>query len=354
MASDHFIVTLQTLFGDKSTEIDCTPNTTIQQLINKFHETYRDNKRKSYLKKLDSLEELTGTLGENNITGDTTLIVVYREKESDISDIIKCINPNPIAEKLHHFIEDHPPLFGFKAVKGEQVLQREIDCTTIVTEHNNWTINTECLFFLTTTRNSDSEIWVSDEIKMPPPNKKDAPYVGPIKYISGFEAFKRTPMTYTYSETQHDDREREVEPQTLRYQHMTSIKGTLDSIVLQISNKNVSAKSKPKSKSNNTPNNEKLKPMTYYQREFQIYVILKGPIEICDPDGTVKYSSDDLTARCRVMYDSIMICNSTNDINQQRFNKLKINQGGKRTKRTCTKRTYKKRKAHRRTHKKRA
>jgi len=246
--------------------------------------------------------------------------------------------PDPIAEKLHHFIEDHPPLFPFKAVKKEQFLQSQIDCTELVTEHNNWNINEESTFVLTTTRNPHSEIWVSDVIEMPAPNKKDAPYVGPIKYISGFEALKGMPMAYTYSETQHDDREREVVPQTLRYQDMESIKGRLDKIVLEIGNKK-------------QPQDEE----AGYKREFELYVILKGPIEICDPRGTVKYSSEDPTATCRVTYDSIKTCDPESDENQKKVNTRNVSQGGRRAKRTKrTKRSKNKRKMIRRTHKKRA
>ena len=87
-----------------------------------------------------------------------------------------------------------------------------------------------------------------------------------------------------------------------------------------------------------------------YKRQFEICVILKGPIEICEPNGTVKYSSDDPTALCRVQYDSIMTCNPQGELNIP--NK---SQGGRRAKQTKrTKRSKNKRKTIRRTHKKRA
>ena len=329
MASDHFKVTVSDMTG-RRVLVDCTPNKPISDLLNKFRVILPPMQKRQVIALMkDDLSrvDLSGTVGTNNISGGDNLEAFYM-------GILSCINPNPIAEKLHHFIVHNKKQFPFKAVKGTQILPSKIDCTELVAEHNNWNVNEESTFILTTTRNPRSEIWVSDVTEMPG-------YKGPIKYISGFEAFKGTAMAYTYSEAQHDDREREVQPQTLRYQDMESIKGRLDKIVLEIGNKK-------------QPEDED----AVYHREFELYVILKGPIEICDPRGTVKYSSDDPTATCRIIYDSIKTCDTNSDENQKKVNTRNVSQGGRRAKQTTqtkrTKRSKNKRKTIRRTHKKRA
>jgi hypothetical protein len=324
MASDQFKVTVSDMRG-RRVPVDCTPNTPISDLLNKFRVILPSMQKRQVIALMkDDLSrvDLSGTVGTNNISGGDNLEAFYM-------GILSCINPDPIAEKLHHFIVHNKQRFPFKAVMKEQFLP-EIDCTELVAEHNNWNVNEESTFILTTTRNPRSEIWVSDVITM-------SGYKGPIKYISGFEVLKGMPMTYTYSETQHDDREHEVEPQTLRYQDMESIKGRLDKIVLKIGNKKQSQDED-----------------AGYHREFELYVILKGPIEICDPRGTVKYSSDDPTATCRITYDSIKTCDTNSDENQKKVNTRNVSQGGRRAKQTKrTKRSKNKRKMIRRTHKKR-
>jgi hypothetical protein len=327
MASDHFDVTVRDLAGHSVT-VDCTPDTPISHLINKFRERlpYIENKRKFILTKKGSPDELTGTLRDNDITGiindEIILFVVYTGWGPDM---IKCINREPIIEKLHHWIEDK---IKFKAGKIP-AHKDNIDCTALVTEHNNWTVDTECLFFLTMNQPSEFKTWESESIIMPAPNKKDDPYVGPIEYQSGMDYKKRTHahMYYYYS------KKLDAERQMLIPKNMAHIRGTLYKIIINITNKKDSS--------------------TGYKREFEIYVVLKGPIEIYEPDGTVKYSSDDPTALCLVQYDSIMMCNSKGELNIPNNS-----QGGRRAKQTKrtkrTKRSKNKRKMIRRTHKKRA
>lgn len=332
MASDQFEVTMHSMTGHSVTVDKCTPDTTISHLIKKFRESLsdRDNKRKFVLSKIDPPGELTGTLGDNDITSDTTLeaLFVGAEMGSYEKDIIKCVNPESITGKLHNWIET-TKIYGKKifprAITGsKQIFKENIDCTELVTEHNHWRTGEECVFFLTMTRPDHFKEWQSDSSEM-------KGYNGPIDYKSGIEfkskeLKKRSPpMYYEYSNSL------DAERHELLPENMSSIQGTLHKIKIKIGLE------------------KQDRIGVDYKREFQIYVILKGPITIYNPNGTVKYSSQDPQATCRVQYDSIMLCNSQGANSQGQFNTLNINQGGRRAKRT-----QKKRKAHRRTHKKRA
>ena len=324
MASDHFDVTVRDLKGNSVT-VDCTPDTPISYLINKFRERlpHIENKRKFILTKNGSPDELTGTLRDNDITGKiNSEIILFAVYTGWGPDMIKCINREPITEKLHHLIEDK---IKFKA--GTRPAHKEnIDCTALVTEHNNWTVDTECLFFLTTNQPSEFKTWKSESITMHAPDKKVGPYVGPIEYQSGIDYKIKTHSHMNYYYSKKLDAERKM----LIPKNMAHIRGTLSKIIINITNK----KDSP----------------TGYKREFEIYVVLKGPIEIYEPDGTVKYSSDDPTASCLVQYDSIMMCNPQGELNIPNNS-----QGGRRAKQTKrTKRSKNKRKTIRRTHKKRA
>lgn len=328
MASNHFEVTIRSMTG-LSVTVDCTPETTISDLIEKFRERLsdRDNKRTIVLSKLDPPGELNGTLGDNNITSETTLEVLFTgpEMRNYENDIIKCVNPEPITGKLHDWIEN-TKIHGKKiltAVKKAQ-FKENIDCTDLVTEHNNWRTGEECVFFLTMTRPEHFKEWQSDSSTM-------KGYTGPIDYQSGIKFKSKElkeispPMYYQYYNSLG----------AIRHDHlpddMSSIRGTLHNIKINIGNE------------------KQDRIGVEYKREFQIYVILNGPITIYNPDGKITYSSNDPQATCRVLYDSIMLCNSQGANSQGKFNTLNINRGGKRAKRT-----QKKRKAHRRTHKKRA
>ena len=335
---------MHSMSGRSVTVDECTPQTTISELIKKLRERLsdRDNKRTIVLLKNDTFEELTGTtLGDNDITSATELQVIFKDPEMGNyeEDKVKCVNPEPITEKLHNWIET-TKIHGrkiFPTAVLKQTSKEEIDCTELVTEHNHWKTGEKCIFFLQMTRTEHFKEWRSDSSTM-------KGYNGTIQYKSGIELKSQRPNRKPLPPPIHYQyfNSREAERQELLPANMSSIEGILHKIEIDIDLENLQT-------------NE-----IKYKREFQIYVILKGPITIRDRDGAIKHSSQDPEAKCRVQYDNIKLCNSKSNKNQEIWNTFNASLpdaslpdasllGGRRAKRT-----QKKRKAHRRTHKKRA
>ena len=302
--------------GGQTVKVQCTPDTPVSYLIDKFRDNISPFYKKHSILLFNETSPLKsngtpkpldvmGTLKSNGIEHQAELFAKY-------NGIITCIDHEPIAQHLHPWIEGMTEFkFArpFKVAKGPT--ERIDDCTDLLTTLNNWNKGEEYVFFLTETRSPHFKAWSSERSEM-------GRYEGSIDYISGLSKRNDLPMYYEYYPT----RIKHQAPST----NMVSIRGTLDKITINIT----------QSKQSNAA--------AEYNREFEIYVNLKGPIEIRKANGMIEYSSNEPDAVCNVPYDSIMMCNS-----QGQLNIPKQSLGG-----TRTKRTHKKRKAHRRTHKKRA
>ena len=319
MASDSFSVVMRDL-GDRRITVECTSDTPISHLINTFREGFSSmHKRKEIVLVREDYSQinLSGTVGDNEISDGDELVVVY-------NGVLSCINPEPIAETLHRWIEHKDSTFKFKHDKRRAYRPFQ-ECTDLLTEYNNWTKDAQYIFFLTEHPQFD-DIYTF--------NSTMNGYNGPIDYAS-----KKPDSTLTY-----DIKYMPAPYRLPLIKDMSSIRGTLNDIIIEVIQTPVE-----KSESNNKKSESKPE-FIKYKREFKIYVILLGPIEICNSKGTVIYSSNDPEIECHVPYDNILMCNSRGELNIPNNS-----QGGRRAKRTKrTKRSKNKRKTIRRTHKKRA
>lgn len=333
MASEQFTVVVRDIGGRRIT-IECTSDTPISHLINTFRKGVSSmHKRKEIVLMRDdySLINLSGTVGDNEIHDGDELVVVYK-------GILSCINPQPISETLHHWIEHTDSTFKFKHDKRRAYRPFQ-ECTDLLTEYNNWTKDEQYIFFLTERPQFD-DIYTFDSTMNG--------YNGPIDYAS-----KKSDSTLT------NDIKYNPTPDILpQMGNMSSIRGTLNDIIIEVIQTPIFQIPITQNKQTNNEKSESKPEFIKYIREFKIYVILIGPIEICNSKGTIIYSSNDLEIECQIPYDNILMCNSQGMLNIPNNNQGILNipnnsQGGRRTKRTKhTKRSKNKRKTTRRTHKK--
>ena len=335
MASDRFQVYIKDLAGQSFTVEECTPDMPVSDLISQF----RDNISPMYKRQIillfkddgSSVEldgtstplNVMGTLKSNGIEHDTKLFAIYKFW-------VSCINPEPIPEPnpelipkpivghLHHWIENNinkfKPKFDPKKVSQ---LGREVDCTDFFKQYNKWD-NGKHSFFLTSAQmpqfnNIDT---VETNTHTNEPN-----LIGYKSDLSGTLAYIK------YSPNQLGQLTRELMANNI------FVRGNLHKVKLII-------------------NQKKGTQGRTLDRGFEIYVILKGPIEICRPNGDIQYSSNNPDAECKIPYDYIEMCSEPAE-----FYMSNNTQGGRRVKRLkrtpSTKRTQKKIKT-RHTHKKRS
>jgi hypothetical protein len=282
-----FQVTLFDLPGHTIT-IPSTPNTLVSTLAEQFREVSPIKDKRIILTREEGPLK-RGTLGENGIQSTITLLVLYGENTA-------CIYPEPIAPHLHEWIKEGlefvEPLENAPGYKTHTA-----DCTDLIAEYNEWTIGKEYLFFL-----------------------KAAPLQGPMSLYS--DLFDRT-IRYVPSIGPDSRLNITLYPNgipselhdTMRMSPFSSVRGTLDKIKLRLTKRRVGEE---------------------YVFRYQFLVFLQGPIEIRDPQGTLLQSLDAQTV-CMMKYDQIVVCDETGQP------VLPAIQGGKRSKRSKTKRSNTKR-----------
>ena len=325
MASDHFQVHIKDLAG-QSVTVQCTSDTPVSYLISQF----RDNISPMYkrhlillLKDDRSEVELNGTLKSNGIEHDTNLFAIYKFW-------VSCINPEPIAGHLHHWIENNirtfKPKFNPK-IPPPPTWVKTADCTDFFKQYNKWE-NGKHSFFLTAAQMGQFDMITTVE------SITDNIELISIGYKSELSKPLKSKSNKTSAYVEQTSAYVEYRPNELGQltrQLMANdifVRGNLDRVQITI-------------------NQKKGTQGRTFDRGFEIYVILKGPIEICKPNGDIQYSSNNSDAECKIPYDYIEMCSSPAE-----FYMSNNTQGGRRVKRT--KRTQKKRKTQRRTHKKRA
>lgn len=298
-----FQVTLRDLLGHTIT-IPSTPNTIVFFLIKQFREVIPiKNKRIILTSEKGPLKR--GTLGKNGIRDTITLMVVYDKNTA-------CIQPEPIALYLHEWIDYEFIIFEKPLENDPKEMTHHADCTDLIAEHNGWIKDQEYLFFLTA-----------------------APLQDPMSFLS--EQFERTiryePLTDRDSPLNimlfPDGVGEDPTQELMRLTPFSSVRGTLHRITLKIN---------------------KTREERDYVFKYQFYVILQGPIEIRDPQGTLLLSLD-AHARYMIRYDQIVRCDEMeqpdipdktilNAVHNEVHNEVQDNpQGGKRSTSKKTKKT---------------
>jgi len=325
--SKRFHVHIKDL-GGQSITITCTHDTPVSYLIDQFRQKVSSIYKTQliFLFKEDEpiLEpngtlkpplDVTKTLKNERITRETRLFAIYKW--------ISCMNPEPIAEYLHQWIENNTKEFTpkFNPIKATAKTARHphANITTFLAKHNKWDVGEEHLFYLTNTQipyfnkiqriESTTIGYVSDVSKMT------------SRKVEGIDVDNYPSDTYVdYYPNGVNGRMDQLAPNNI------SIQGTLDRIEINIKQ---TATEQPRT----------------FIRSFKMYVILKGPIEIETVNifhKSKKYTSDHPDAMVKIPYDFITMCSP---VEQNVHNN---SHGGKRR----TKRTQKKRNIRQRTYKK--
>ena len=255
-----FHVTLQDLSFHRLTVLS-TPNTHVASLIEQFREvapSYTKNQRIILMREDGPLRR--GTLGENGIREDITLIVAYGENTA-------CIHPEPIAPYLYEWIEE---VIEFdEPILKSRPKTYHADCTDLLAEHNEWTIGEEYRFFLTDAPPRVQRSFPSDRFEEN----------GIVHYVPSVGPDFPLNITLYPQGIPSDSHE------TMRLDPFSSVKGTLDRIKLRVI----------------------IKPIhDDYECKYQFNVFLKGPIEIRDDLGTIIASFDE--AVCMMKYDQMVRC----------------------------------------------
>ena len=371
MASDRFQVDIKDLAGQSAT-VQCTPDTPVSYLISQF----RDNISPMYKRhvillfkddgsavKLDGTYtplDVMGTLKSNGIEHNTKLFAIYKFW-------VSCINPEPFVGHLHDWIENNINKF-----KSASASVRVADCTDFFKQYNKWGSlpgddekeeasaleaagrdkaaraaakkaaaeerrlreNGKHSFFLTNTQMHQFDKIVVVETNTHTNEPIKIGYKSELSKIPGPKLsktlrskFSELPAYVEYNPKQLGHSTRGLIPNNI------FVRGILDKVEITI-------------------NQKKGTQGRTLDRGFKIYVILKGPIEICAPNGDIQHSSNNPDAECHIPYDYIEMCSSPAE-----FYMSNNTQGGGRVKRTKrskrSKRTQKKRKTRRQTHKKR-
>ena len=304
-----FEVTLHDLAGNTIT-IPSTPNKSIASLIEQFRETANIpliNKRQ----KIVLIKEgapLEGTLGENGIQKETTLLVAYQGK-------ISCIDPDLILY-LHEWINRGFILFYDPTrydPTQEPVPMAHIplphrpktyhaDCNDLFEELNDWTIGEEYLFFLT---------------PAPPQEPMSFPFHDTMAhYVPSVGPLNITLYPHGVHSASHD---------TMSLRPFSSVRGTLHGIKLYMTIKR-------SSKQNRSTKDD-------YECKYQFRVYLQGPIEIRDERGIIASLGEE--ALCMMKYDHIVACDDTGQPEipyempyEVPYEAKNRNQGGRRSKRS--------------------
>jgi len=260
MNTPTFHVTLLDLSFHRLT-VPSTPNTHVASLIEQFREVApSDTKNQRILLMREDGPLRRGTLGENGIREDITLIVAYGENTA-------CIHPEPIAPYLYEWIEEVID-FDEPILKSQRPKTYHADCTELLAEHNEWTIGEEYRFFLTDAPPRVQRSFPSDRFEEN----------GIVHYVPSVGP--DFPLNITlYPEGIPSDSHN-----LMRLDPFSSVKGTLHSIKLRVTIK---------------PTHDD------YECKYQFNVFLKGPIEIRDR-GVIASVGEE--AICMMKYDQMVRC----------------------------------------------
>ena len=308
----------------------CTADTLVSSLIEQFRqEARRKNgsrppknmaRQEIFLVRagnIDGTRLEMGTLRSNGIEANIDLAVYYKGEAA-------CIKPELLAQQLHQWIEGGNIEFNtpFQPV-NEHTVHTARNGLALLAEYNGWTRGTQYIFFLTNTQLPslrEPTTFTSDTMEEN----------GTINYISLVSQFNIPLMVAYYPNgMQHLNNNIEVT-------NYSSIRGTLEDIRIFIDQEK---ENKPSANHND--------PHEGYKRNYVINIILRGPIEIRNPNGTIKASFDDPNGMGSINYETILMCGDHGQPNIPNRGNLA---GGRRSKRT--KRSQKKRKT-RRTRRKR-
>jgi hypothetical protein len=315
-----FQVTLFDLSGHTIT-IPSTPDMLVSTLIEHFRKVSPNNsKNKKIILTGEKGPLKKRTLGENGIHGEITLMAIY----GSYGENIACINPEPIAPYLHEWIECRDITFPepLQAVDRYKTYHSN-DCTNILAPHNGWKKGKEYLFFVTDTpqhpldpvsfpsdllnkdgketdgketdgketdgKKTDGDIWYESYIGrivdhfpldimlyphgLPNGMGEDVPH--------GIGA----DVPHGIGEDVPNGMGADVLYEQKRLPNFSSVRGTLDAITLHLTTRK--------------------RANVVFRYKFM--VMLRGPIEIRDPQGTLLRSLD-ADARCSIKYDHIVMC----------------------------------------------
>jgi len=297
-APSEFNVTLFDLSGHTIT-IPSTPDMLVSTLIEQFRKVSPNNiKNKKIILTGEKGPLKKRTLGENGIHGEITLMAIY----GSYGENIACINPEPIAPYLHEWIEYGDITFPepLQAVDRYKTYHSN-DCTNILAPHNGWEKDKEYLFFVTDTPQHPLDpVSFPSDLLTKDGNIRYESYIGRI-----FDHFPLDIMLYPHGVGE------DVLYEKKRLPNFSSVRGTLDAITLHL-----------------TTIKRANVVFTY-----KFMVMLRGPIEIRDPQGTLLRSLD-ADARCSIKYDHIVMCDH--------MEQPVLPQGGKRSTRSRKSRKSKK------------
>jgi len=264
MSASTFEVTLRDLSDGYMIIEDCTPNTPVSTLIEKFLPVAPiENKKQRIILTRDGPPLERGTLGENGVRKEILLLVAYAEN-------MACIHPDPIAPYLHDLIEEEMIEFVGPLENAPERKTHTADCTELLAGHNGWTEGEEYLFFVTDLDPLEPMSFLSDQFETM------------IHYVPFTDRYSPLNIILFPNGVGEDSTQ---EP--MRLPSFSSVKGTFHAIKLRITKKRERGE---------------------YTFKYQFHVILQGPIEFRDPYGALLRSLD-AEARCMIRYDQIVRCN---------------------------------------------
>jgi hypothetical protein len=303
----------------------CTAETLVSSLIEQFRqEAHKENglrypetskRQEIFLVRagnIDGTRLEMGTLRSNGIEANIDLAVFYKGE-------IACIKPEPIAQQLHQWIQGGNIEFStpFEPV-DRHTFHIGRNGLAPLAEYNGWTRGTQYVFFLTNAQLPSFNAPITFTSNTMEEN-------GDINYISIASQFK-LPLTVAYYPNGMQSLNNNID-----VTDYSSIRGTLEDVQIDISQKK-----------GNKPSAIHKYSLEGYTREYIINVILRGPIEIRNADGTIKASFDDPNGMGSIQYETILMCGDHGQPNIPNRGNLA---GGRRTKRS--KRSQKKRKTRR-------
>jgi hypothetical protein len=324
----------------------CHNDTSVSYVIEQLRQRLSNIKKRQGITLMmnASLLEPTDTLGDKGIVDGTNLFITYLS-------ILACIRPEPIAPHLYRWIEEGnkergieflPPFKSVETITARLIADaaaggppydprrlfsvangehKSNGGSTRLVEYNRWDWDQEYLFFLTNTQRQYFSM---------PSIFNGSRVMGENSRISYFSSIHDNKISLKYFPQGIMGRFQKID-----VSNYSSIRGTLDGIIIKIDQKEHKIDSGD------------------FSREFHIDVKLMGPIEICEADGTIIASSDYKDAICYVSYDNILMCNGDGEPNMPNEGNRRGNNlaGGRRSKRSKrlkrSKRSQKKRKIRR-------
>jgi hypothetical protein len=311
--------------------IQSTAETLVSSLIEQFRQEARHNgsrlpetsKRKEIFLvragNIDGTRLEMGTLRSNGIEANIDLAVFYKGE-------VACIKPELLAQQLHQWIEGRNIEFSkpFEPV-DEHTLHIGRNGLDLFAEYNGWTRGTQYVFFLTNAQLPSLREPMTFTSNTMEEN-------GDINYISTISQFKLPLMVAYYPNGMQQLNN------YIKVTDYSSVRGILEDVKITIGQTK-----------GNKPSSIHKYSLEGYTREYVINVILRGPIEIRNANGTIKASFNDPNGMGSINYETILMCDDRGQPNIPNKGNLA---GGRRSKRT--KRSKNKRKTRRRTRRNRA